>query len=260
MNKDIIRQAAVIVAAVATLVINGLANALPLNGQTTGAISDSFDVFFVPAGYVFSIWGVIYIGIIAYAVYQALPAQRENPRLRRIAWPFILASVANSAWIFFWHYELFALSLVAMLLLLGSLIHIYLRLGIGRSAAPTAEKWLVRLPFSIYLGWITVATIANVTILLDYLNWSGWGISPPVWTVIMLAVGVIVGLLMMGTRGDIAYVLVLVWAFIGIAIKQAAAPLVATTAWVATALLVAILIGGTLYLQKQGDLPPAPIG
>jgi len=155
-----------VVAMIIALSVNGLANALPLNGKNTGVISDQFRVYFVPAGYVFAIWGVIYIGWIAFAVYQALPAQRNNPRLARIGWLFAANCVANAAWLFTWHYELLPLSVVAMLALLLSLIGIYIRLNIGRARVTTIEKWCVDVPFSIYLGWISVATIANITDLL----------------------------------------------------------------------------------------------
>src|SRR5512135_2556906 len=125
MMKDITRQISVVVTTLITLVVNGLANALPLNGQNTGQISDRFNVYFVPAGYVFSIWGLIYIGLIAFAVFQALPAQRQNPRLRAAGWWIALGGLANSAWIFFWHYLHFPLTLVAMLTLLATLIITY---------------------------------------------------------------------------------------------------------------------------------------
>ncbi len=256
MDKDKVRQWAVILGVVATIAINALANALPLNGQTTGEISDRFQVFFVPAGYVFSIWGLIYLGLVAFGVYQALRAQGDNPRLRSIGWLFVGSCVANIAWIFFWHYELFPLTLVAMLTLLALLIVIYLRLGIGRTQVSAAENWCVRVPFSIYLGWITVATIANVTDLLDYLHWSGWGIRPEVWAVIMLVAGLIITALVILTRGDIAYGLVIVWAFIGIAVKQAATPLVANTAWVMAALVAVVLVLGFI-LGRRGRPPLA---
>ncbi len=119
MRKDIIRQWVNLLAFGATFALNGLANALPLNGQSTGEISDRFQVYFVPAGYVFSIWGLIYLGLGAFAVYQALPAQREAPRLRRIGYLFALSCLANIAWLFLWHYEQFPLTLVAMLSLLA---------------------------------------------------------------------------------------------------------------------------------------------
>jgi benzodiazapine receptor len=250
MKKDTLRQLAVVLAVIATVVLNGLANALPLNGQTTGEISDRFQVYFVPAGYVFSIWGLIYLALGAYAVYQALPGQRENPRLRRIGYLFVLSCIANVAWLFLWHYEQFTGTVIAMLGLLLSLIAIYLRLGIGRTQVSPAERWLVRVPFSIYLGWITVATIANVTSLLDYLNWGGWGIQPAVWAVIMLAVGTAIASAVGLTRGDAAYMLVIVWAFAGIAVKHAATPLVATAAWATTGAVVVMLVVSVLIQQR----------
>jgi hypothetical protein len=249
MKKDTLRQSVDLLAVIATIAINGLANALPLNGQTTGEISDRFKVYFVPAGYVFSIWGLIYVALIAFAVYQALPAQRDNPRLYRIGYLFALSCVANIAWLFLWHYEVFPLTLVAMLALLLLLIAIYLRLDIGRARVPTAEKWLVHVPFSIYLGWITVATIANVTSLLDYLKWSGWGISPEAWTVIMLVAAVGIASAVSLTRGDVAYMLVIVWALAGIAVKHTGTPVVATAAWVTTALAALMLVVG-LFVSK----------
>jgi hypothetical protein len=223
------------------LAVNVLANALPLNGQNTGAISDKFKVFFVPAGYVFAIWGVIYVGWLAFAVYQALPAQRNNPRLERIGWLFAFSNLANAAWLFTWHYELLSLSVVVMLSLLLSLIAIYVRLDIGRARVTIIEKLCVDIPFGVYLGWISVATIANITDLLYYWKWDGWGIAPQVWAVIMLVVASAIALAMAWTRGDVAYLLVIVWAFVGIAIKQSAAPLVANTAWLMTG-VVALMI------------------
>jgi len=223
------------------LAVNVLANALPLNGQNTGAISDKFKVFFVPAGYVFAIWGVIYVGWLAFTVYQALPAQRNNPRLQRIGWLFALNNLANAGWLFTWHYELFPLSVVVMLSLLLLLIAIYLRLDIGRARVTRIEKWCVDIPFSIYLGWISVATIANITDLLYYWRWDGFGIAPEIWAMIMLVVASALASVMAWTRGDVAYLLVIVWSFVGIAIKQSAAPPVANTAWLMT-VVVALMI------------------
>ena len=255
MNKDIIRQILVFIAALTTIIFNILASTLPLNGLNTGEISDRFKIFFVPAGYVFSIWGLIYVGLIAYAIYQVLPAQRENPRLRSIGYIFVLSCVANIVWLFLWHYEIFEFTLVAMLALLATLIVIYLRLDIGHSQVSTGEKWAVHVPFSIYLGWITVATIANTTQLLYYLGWDGWGISAETWTVIMLAAGVIISALMSFTRADVAYSLVLVWAYIGIALKHADNALVSTTAYVTAALILLFLI--IALIRKYRTQTPA---
>jgi hypothetical protein len=255
VNQAILRQAINVIAVVATIVVNGLANALPINGVTTGGVSDSFDVYFVPAGYVFSIWGLIYLGLVAFAVYQLLPGQRDNPRLRRIGYLFALSSVANIAWIFLWHYQQFVLTLVAMVALLLLLIAIYLRLrsGGGRERVSTAERWAVWVPFSVYLGWITVATIANVTVVLDYLNWDAWGIAPEVWTVIMLVAATVIALAMAATRGDVAFLAVIVWAFAGIAVKQAGVSLIVTSAWALAAVVALAMVASLLFgFRRQG--------
>jgi hypothetical protein len=254
--KDIIRQIAVILSTLGVIIVNGLANALPLNDLSTGEISDRFDVYFVPAGYVFAIWGLIYLALIGYSIYQALPAQRENPRLRRIGWLYVLSCLANVAWLFLWHYEVFVWTIVAMVALLLLLIAIYLILGTGRIRVSSAENWLVRVPFSIYLGWITVATIANATSLLDYLDWNGWGIAPEWWAFIMLVVATVITTATSIIRGDAAYVLVIVWAFVGIAVKHSDTPLVTiSAAFLAGFVLGTLLLGVPLIAQRLQDLP-----
>lgn len=230
--KDTFRQIMVVMTVFATIVVNILANALPLNGLNTGEISDRFQVYFTPAGYVFSIWGLIYLGLVAFAIFQALPSQRENPRLRTTGWWVSLGGLMNMAWIFLWHYERFLLTLVAMLVLLATLIVIYLRLGIGRSVVFVGEIWAARLPFSIYLGWITVATVANVTALLDYLEWDRFGIASEIWMGIVLAAVLAIATLMNFTRRDVAYAVVILWALAGISVKHAAVAAVAIPAWI----------------------------
>jgi hypothetical protein len=233
MSKDAIRRFANLVGMLAALSVNVLASALPLNGQNTGEISDLFKVFFVPAGYVFSIWGLIYIGWIAFVVYQFRPAQKQNPRLRSLGYVFALSCVFNAAWLFCWHYHRFGLSVLVMLILLSLLIAAYLRLNIARLAVSSAEKWSVDIPFSVYLGWITVATVANISDYLYFVHWDGFGIAPELWAVIMLIVTSFLGLAMALTRKDSGYLFVLVWASIGIAVKQSAVSLVANAAWAA---------------------------
>jgi benzodiazapine receptor len=252
MKRGVAKQIVVVLALVATIAVNGLANALPLNNLTTGEISDRFDVYFVPAGYVFSIWGLIYLALAAYAVYQALPAQQDNARLQSIADLFALSCLANVAWLVLWHYEVFPLTLVAMLTLLLVLIAIYLKLGIGHVRVSAAEKWLVHVPFSIYLGWITVATIANVTTVLDYLGWDGWGM-PQVWAVAMLIAGSGIASAVGLTRGDVAYMLVIVWAFVGIAVKHTATPLVSIAAWVTAGLVSVMIVVSAMVYKKPAE-------
>jgi len=248
--KNTLRQIAVVLVTLITIAINILADALPINGLNTGKISDTFHVYFVPAGYVFAIWGIIYIGMIAYAVYQALPKQKENPRLQATGWWVVLGGLANSMWIFLWHYELFVGTLGAMLILLATLIAVYLRLGIGRTKASTGETWAVRVPFSIYLGWITVATVANVTDVLSYLKWNGFGISEATWMVIILGAVLVIAGLMNFLRRDVAYAVVILWALAGIAARFPAEGIVTIATWV-TFGLVAVTLAAA-FLTKQG--------
>ncbi len=242
MNKDLVRQLLTVVGLIIVLVVNILASLLPLNGLTTAQISDSFPVLFVPAGYVFSIWGIIYLGSIAFTVYQLLPSQREHLRLRKMGLLFFFSCLANALWLVSFHYQQFGLAMLLILVLLVILIRIYLVLDIGRNKVKPLEKWVVDLPFSIYLSWITVATVANVSQLLYWLHWDGFGLAPEVWTVIMLAVAVVLSVLMSFIRKDVGYTLVLVWAFIGIAIKQSALPLVSNAAWFSAVVITVILL------------------
>ena len=242
MSKATIRQYANLLSVLAALTVNVLASALPLNGQNTGEISDRFQVYFVPAGYVFAIWGIIYIGWIAFTIFQLRPSQKENPRLRRLGYLFALSNVANAAWLFCWHYNQFGLSVLVMLLLLGLLIASYLQLNVNRVSVTRTEYWSVDFVFSVYLGWITVATVANITDWFYFVGWNGFGIPAQVWAAIMLAVASLLGLAMALTRRDAGYLSVLVWAFAGIAVKQTGAQIVVVSAWIAAALMLALVL------------------
>jgi hypothetical protein len=245
-------------AAIITILVNMSAVLLPLNGLTTKELADRYQVYFVPAGYVFSIWSLIYVLLIVFAVWQILPAQRGDRRTSGIAPLFWLSCLANIAWIFLWHYEQVPASFVAMVVLLGSLIGIYLKLDIGRSDPGRSQRWAVNALFSVYLGWITVATIANATTVLDHLAWSGWGIGPESWTAIMLAVAVAVAAVSAATRHDVLYLLVLVWAFAGIAVKFPEVTSVNTSAWLATA-AVAVLAVWSLWRNHAAGRPLLPV-
>ena len=246
MNK---RQIITILVTLLTITLNALANTLPFNGQGTGEISDRFSILFVPAGYVFSIWGLIYIGLIIFTVFQGLNSQRENSLIDKIAPAYWIANIANAVWLFLWHWEYFPMTLMAMLTILGSLIALYLQFGKTKSPLSSSEVWLVKVPFSIYLGWISVATIANFSQVLFFAGWNGFGLSPVIWTVIMLAVAALLGILMLLREKDYAYAAVLVWAFIGIASKQANYPSVFYSAWAGTGLI--ILSGLTTFFKKR---------
>lgn len=236
-----------VVALAACLAANGAAVALPLFGRDTGAISDSFDVTFKPAGYVFGIWSVIYVGLIAFAVYQALPAQRTSARLAAIDRPFAISCVANGLWLVLWHALWIPATLAVMLVLLGSLVAIYARLDASRAAVGAAERWCVDVPFSIYLGWITVAFIANATIVLFQLGWAGGPLNGEDWTVVLMAVGAAIASRLAATRRDVAYGLVLAWAFWGIAVQQGGVNTVAR--WAQVAALYAAFVAAAAALK-----------
>ena len=263
MNKPTWLPIINLLATVVTIAVNGLANALPINGQTTGAISDRFAVYFVPAGYVFSIWGLIYLALIAFTIYQILPPQWGDPHLGRIGYLYAAGCAANVLWILLWHFGLFVPTLVVMLVLLSTLIAIYLRLGIGgmqyipsRARPTAAQRWLVHVPFSIYLGWITVATIANATVVLSLLKWGGWGLSAQLWAIIMLLTASAITVLISFSRRDVAYALVIVWAFFGIAVKQAGTLVVAVPAVLLALALIAVTVVVVIRQEGTSALPP----
>lgn len=210
------------VAYVAMVVVNFLANSLPINGRGTGQISNDYPNLFTPAGLTFSIWGVIYLLLAGYVVYQFVRSDRENDRFfNKINILFIATSLANILWIFAWHYDYIGLSVIIMAALLILLIKIA-DLFRAKQFKGT-EKLFISAPFNIYFGWITVAAIANVTVFLVSVGWTGFGIADFIWTSIILLVGALIGILRMRKDRSVIYGLVLIWAYIGILIKHISA-------------------------------------
>lgn len=212
----------VVVSYLGMVAVNALANILPLNGINTGAISDSYPNLFAPIGFTFSIWGLIYLLLAAHVLYQLglfRSKAPSNPALvNQVGIVFSISSLINIAWIFSWHYQIIPLSMLLMLLLLVCLI--LLARMINGQKLDMRERFFIRLPFSVYFGWITVATIANATILLVSLGWDGFGLPASLWTIIILAVGALIGTATMFWYKDIAYGLVLIWAYVGILCKH----------------------------------------
>ncbi len=203
----------------AMVYVNYLANALPINNRGTGAISDAYPNLFAPAGVTFSIWGLIYLMLLMFVVYQftKLGKQKEE-LLRKVNIFFIATSLANISWIFSWHYDFIWLSVIIMTALLVLLIKIIDTLN--KEQLSLQEKIFIQTPFSIYFGWITVACIANITVFLVSLGWNGFGIADFIWTSIVLLVGAIIGILRIKRDKNIAYGLVLIWAYLGILLKH----------------------------------------
>ena len=251
---------------VMVVVMNGAATSLPLNGISTEAISDALPSYFTPAGYTFSIWGLIYTALLAFVIYQARPAERERPFLYKIGFLFALNGLANSAWIAAWHYGYYVVSVAIMLVILATLIAIYLRLNIGHPdpALTWQDKLFYQAPFSLYLGWITVATIANIASVTNYLGWNGFGIAEPTWAMIMIVVAVIVAAVLLINRRNAAYAGVLVWALFGI---RASATVAGESTLAAVAVGAALVIAALAILgywrtreqlvQTNGSATPA---
>ncbi len=244
-------QGANVAAFLATVVVNSLASAFALNGKTTAQVSDAYPTVITPAGYVFSIWSIIYTLLFIFAVFQAFPRQRGRSFLREIGWLFVISSILNISWLFLWHYDQIAYSVLLMFALLASLIAIYLRLNIGRARVSFRERLAVHLPFSVYLGWITVASIANVAVALKAINWDGFGFSEATWGVLVLIVALLITLTVVVTRRDVAYGLVLIWALVGIAVKQSDQSIVLTAEISSVVIAVALVGAGLVSLRRR---------
>lgn len=205
------------------IAVNVLAEVLPLNGVTTGEVSDSYPNLFAPAGFTFSIWGLIYLLLAGFVLYQFGVPKGDGQKRDRIIFCidlyFVASCAANAAWIFAWHYRQIGLSVALMIVLLVCLAVIVSKI-LHYEPLVLREKLLIKLPFSVYFGWITVAVIANITALLVSLDWNGWGISDEKWTVIILFVGLLLAAEIMLKNGDIAYGLTVLWAYAGILQKH----------------------------------------
>jgi len=211
----------------AMITTNVLANALPLNGRRTGDVSNAYPSLFTPAGVTFSIWGVIYLLLGAHVLYQ-LGLFRDGPDtaeqsalLNRRGVLFAVSSLANTAWVFAWHYDYIPLSVVLILMILVCLALIVTTLR--RANLSGRQRWFIGVPFSVYFGWTTVAVVANITVLLVSLNWDGFGLAESTWAVIIVLVAMAIGTATMVRNRDVAYGLVLIWAFVGILIRQTSA-------------------------------------
>jgi hypothetical protein len=217
--KNISIKILVAVTYIAMVVMNFLANALPINNRGTGEISNAYPNLFTPAGPAFSIWGLIYLLLGIYVIYQFVKKDQKTEEVIQKINPFFIAtSLANISWIFAWHYDYIAISVAVMAVLLILLIKIADIIRLGNFT--TIEKVSIWAPFSIYFGWITVASIANITVFLVSIGWNGFGLADFVWTSIILLVGALIGILRMNKYKNIAYGLVLVWAYSWILFKH----------------------------------------
>ena len=243
---------------VLVIVVNTLANALPLGGQTTGEVSAKYPSLFTPAGYVFSIWGVIYLLLLGFVTYQALPGQSANTYLRAIHKPFVVSCMANASWIFAWHYNHIWVSFFIMLALLASLVVIYRRnLSYAHILSSTRVRSLsvtvfVLIPFSVYTAWICVATLANLSALQLVAGGQHWPFQETTQVVLKIALAASVAIAVLYRFKDLAFVAVVVWACVGIALAPSQAVLVAGAAWAAVGVSVISCFNPWLYKKENG--------
>ncbi len=250
-SSDLLRWSN-IVAFVLVIIVNGVAGSTTaIGGRNTADVSNMNPTLITPAGYTFAIWGVIYVLLGIFVIYQALPRTRSRTFQQKVGWLFVLSSILNILWIFAWQNEFLPLSVLLIFLLLTFLILIYLRLDIGRSNVSRNERLAVHLPFSVYLGWITIASIADVAATLVSVNWNGFGISPEAWAVLAILVALLIACLVAYVRKDVAYELVIVWAFLGIAVDQGAHQVVQALL-LASIVVVAIVLVASILYDKRG--------
>lgn len=250
MERSVIDRVGNLAAFVTVIIVNGLASGLPLGGQTTGEISAKYPSLFTPAGFTFAIWGLIYLSLAAFVIYQALPGQRNSQTIAKITPLFVANCLANAAWIFAWHYDLLWLSLLLMVVTLLTLVQIYRLLSAAGKPASVTEWLFLRLPFALYTGWITVATIANISVLQTANGWDEAGLSAVDWTLLKLALAGAIGATVILRARDIAYVLVIAWAAFGIASKQVATPEVVGAATTLSVLAVILAVAEVLRKQR----------
>ncbi|MDO7906676.1 tryptophan-rich sensory protein [Paenibacillus sp. JX-17] len=240
-----------VIAFAAVIIVNYLAMSLPIGGRSTSEISDTYPTLITPAGYAFSIWSLIYLLLAGFVIYQASRG-KDRESVHSIGIFFVLSCVFNIAWIFLWQYGYVEIALVDIVLLLLSLIVLYVRTrAIERPSL--GEIWFLKVPFAIYLGWVSVATILNVSIALVKNNWNGFGISAETWAVVVLLIGAVLAVLVSFPYRDSVYPLVFVWAYIAIASKQHDNSTVLYTSWILAGLLFLYAVGLFFLRNRSRD-------
>ncbi len=240
------------IALIATIVINYLSNTGLLNGNTMKTVSDKYSNYFTPAGYAFSIWGLIYLGLLGFVCYVGFGVFKKNedhPILLKIGWWFVLSCFSNALWVFAWLYDYTGVSVLLMCVLFISLLKIVINTRMELDHHPIKSYLFVFWPFSLYFGWISVAFIANIAAFLTKINWSGWGISEVSWTIIMICIAGFINVLIIGMRNMREYGLVGMWALIAIAVSNVNSAILYSCYVVTAIIFVSIIINA---LKSRG--------
>lgn len=231
-----------LVAFAVLLLFNFLSNTLPLNDQTQSEISARYPALMTPAGFTFSIWGLIYLALLAFVIWQALPAQRNSAKVASISRLFQVNCGLNALWLVVWHYDQVAVSMLVMLAILVTLVMIYKRLLASIDDAPFTEHLVLYLPFSMYTAWVSVATLVNASILQLASGWDNVALSAIEWALLSLAIAGAVGATMIVKVRDVPFALVIAWAAYGISVKQAATPAVSASALTLSVLMLLLVL------------------
>jgi len=245
-----------ILAIIITIIVNAIAEAIPINGVSSKDVSDYFPSLFTPPGYVFSIWSVIYTLLIVFMVFQALPSQRNASYLKPTAVFFVIGGVINDSWLILFHYAyaqpgLYAFTPILIVLFLVLMLYTYIKLEIGVVNVPTKQKIAVHLPISVYAGWVSLAVIANIASVLNVLIPGIPLATQELWTALIIIVALVLTILMLVLRRDAAYGLVVIWATVGISTAQSAIPIIYFAA-IGTALIITLAILLLPIITKEG--------
>jgi len=240
-------------AAVLVLVLwaNGAAGSGALSGESIGVVANRYASYFLPDNYVFGVWSVIYLGLIFFALYQALPAARSSLSLSALGWNWAVNGALNIVWIVLFSFSMFVPAWLVMIALLLNLIWIHERIGFGTRQHSWPERVCVVWPFGLYLAWISVALISNTFQLVTYVGWNGFGIDGPVWSAAMMVVATALSVFMVVHRGNWLFPVIFAWAFVGLARRYAEIPLIADTAYVTSVLGLAVLGGVTIWRWRR---------
>jgi translocator protein len=258
-KKAVALQIGNILAFVVTLTVNGLANTKLIGGRTTADVSNLYPTLITPAGYVFAIWGIIYALLFLFVAYQALPSQRNSPFQQKINGLFILSCIFNIAWLFLWQNNYVTYSLLLIVAFAVTLEEIHRRLQ--KSNTASLKEWaFVRLPFSVYFGWLTIATFANLAVAMSAAGWVTWQPSDAAVGMVLLAVALAIVLCVVFARKEVAYGLVAIWALVGIAVNQGAVVEIVYVSYFGAGIVGGVVAVLAVWLKSKSSKPPRVIG
>lgn len=239
-----------------TIAVSYISNTGILNGNTMASVSNKYRNLFTPAGYAFSIWGLIYLGMLGFVIYYGRslfkPAQKEDTTVQEVGWWFIISCLANMSWVLLWLYDYTLLSVLMMVVLLFSLLKIVFNLKMELHNVPLKKFLFLWWPFCFYSGWVSVALIANIAAYLKKIDWDGFGISEVNWTVTMIVVAALINIFMIWNRNMREYALVGVWSLVAIAYQNE----VKMVYWTAIVMAIIIFINISIHGYQNRKTNP----